>query len=278
MIWRGLGGMAAWAALSTSCLAAEAVRLDVADAIQQGVSDQPVTITAWAVRGELVADPLDRYAWEERYNDPSSSGRRLGYRGGAAEWRVDEAKAQRVTVTGRVQRCSGEGGGNLLAAIGVDDEFCAQRRGLYLEIERAEAGEAVPLVRGLTQDAAGRGNLLPLAADSPVRASVAAWFIAEVGGLEALADNLALEVFGWRRPLWADEEVAAAWQQIGAVAPEAVVCVMDQALAEQGRWPISTKDIGNTKDRPYLCAQIMSTGGKRRAVFAEDPSPAMEPR
>lgn len=261
-----------------SAAAAEPAPSSVAEAIARGPSDQPVTLSAWAVRGELLDDVMDRYAAETRYNDPSSSERRLGARGVLADWRSDAAEARRVTVTGKVQRC-GEVGGNLLAMIEAEADFCAKRRGLYLQIDRAEAGEGVPLIRGLAADAAGRGNLLPLSADSPVRAAVLAWFVEEIiGGLEALATNPAVEVFGWRKPLWADAEVESSWQQQGATAPEAIICVMEQSLAEQGLWPISTKDIGNAKGRPYLCAQIMSTGGKRRAVFAKDPSPAMEPR
>ena len=266
--------------------AAEGASLSVAEALARGPSEAAVQVSAWAVRSELMDDPMDRYAAETRYNDPSSSGKRLGYRGAegalAALPAAEAAVAQRVTLTGRVKRCgegegAGGGDGNLLAVVDAAD-FCAQHRGLYLDVAAMQAGESQPLVRGLAVDHAGQGNLLPLAAHSPVRAAVIAWFREAYGPLEQLVANPVVELFGWRKPLWADGAVEAAWQQQSAAAPEAILCVMEREKADQGLWPISTKDIGNAKGRPYLCAQIMSTGGQRRAVFAEDPSPAMEPR
>lgn len=289
----GAGG----AAVAAAGQANDAATCRVASVAQAlvGVVGDCFTITAYAVDGLLMDDSQHIYAQPNHYNDPSSSGVQLGLAG----WADDSAAqgAVQLRVTGRLRQCSDSAGGNLLP--NAESGFCDRQRGLYLDVERAELMERSPLRRAVRADGAMLGNLIPLA-QGRVREALIAEFRTSIaahradGGKalrammghprgdhflaqSALADDAAVEVFGWRAPAWAGAAEQAALGTQGRVMPEAVVCAMDAEWAAQNLWPISTRDVGLAATRPYICVRAaQQADGRVSLEYSVDSNPAVE--
>lgn len=253
------------------------------------------TITAYAVDGLLMDDSQHIYAQPSHYNDPSSSGVQLGLAG----WADDSAArgAVQLRVTGQLRQCSDSAGGNLLP--NAENGFCDRQRGLYLDVQSAEALGRSAVRRAVRADGAMLGNLIPLA-HGPIREALLAEFRTSIaahradGGQSlwamighprgdhflaqsALADDAAVEVFGWRTPVWAGATEQAALGAQGQVMPEAVACAMDAGRAAQNLWPISTRDIGLAATRPYICLRAaQQANGRVTLEYSVDSNPAVE--
>lgn len=295
--WAGLGSVAVAAeaevgvGASTPCAA-----VSVAQAIVSGAGESCVAIEGWAV-GDMVMDAgRDRYARQRTYNDPSSSGVQLGL----ANWQDEEGRvgAVQLRLTGKLRRCENAASGNLLPHP-AGAEFCENNAGLYLDVDTVQVMGRAPLVRAVAGDGADMGNLTPIA-DGPVRRAMLAAFQpildrhrADGGAAlrqmlpggqrsgfpvqEALAPDAAIEVLGWREPVWADDGTRAAWAQQAADHAEAIVCAMDRERAARNLWPISAQDIGLAAGRPYFCARLsQGADGRVQAELTVDDHPAGE--
>ncbi len=72
------------------------------------------------------------------------------------------------------------------------------------------------------------------------------------------SDNVvAIEIFGWREPLWADAQWRVARERTGTA--EAIACFSAHANAA-ALWPIDSKDADNLPGRPYACSRVMLSG------------------
>ncbi len=88
----------------------------------------------------------------------------------------------------------------------------------------------------------------------------------------------AVEIFGWKPPLWADD----AWrgETLRSGDSDAIACF--SVRADSGRlWPIDSKDADNIPGRPYACTRIHigGTGADSPARYDTDQAPvgAVEP-
>ena len=236
---------------------------------------------------ELLADADARYRREIRWGDPSSTGARIGIDGGS----TPAGALSAVTLVGRVARCAdpdaAEGAGPptgfCTVAAGVYLRDATRQGGGEVRAER----RLPAMARG------DFGNLTPIAARSPWRwrfegaarevlkalhdgdrvlvserlggegvpsAQVAA-------GMHALWDDarspfaavrdprrtVAVEVFGWRPPLWAGADYATAQEQ--RPQGEAIACYSVHPHIA-ARWPIDDADADNLAARPYACIRI----------------------
>lgn len=277
--------------------------VSVAQAVAAGADGACVAIEGWAVGDMLMDAARDRYAWQRLYNDPSSSGAQLGL----VNWQDDAGGvgAVRLRLTGTIRRCDNAASGNLLPHP-AGAEFCENKAGLYLDVAAAQALGRAPLVRAVAGDGAGLGNLTPVPA-GPVRSAMLAAFqpiwdrhradggaalrqklagglAGDVAGTgqgfaaqSALTPDAAVEVLGWREPIWADESARMVWAQQAANYAEAIVCAMDAARAARNLWPVSTLDIGLAPDRPYFCVRLSQpASGAVQSEWTVDPNPAGE--
>lgn len=69
--------------------------------------------------------------------------------------------------------------------------------------------------------------------------------------------EIALKVFGWKEPLWADAD----WRQQAARRGDADAIACFSASPDADRlWPIDSKDADNIPERPYACTRIRISG------------------
>lgn len=69
--------------------------------------------------------------------------------------------------------------------------------------------------------------------------------------------EIALELFGWKEPLWADAD----WRQQAARRGDADAIACFSASPDADRlWPIDSKDADNIPERPYACTRIRISG------------------
>lgn len=91
-------------------------------------------------------------------------------------------------------------------------------------------------------------------------------------------DDAKVEIFGWRVPLWADDETVAGNRADMKRTVQGIACAAPRADADAGAWPISDVDIAVAPGRPYVCADItINAAGAARYGIAHDRNPAREP-
>lgn len=86
------------------------------------------------------------------------------------------------------------------------------------------------------------------------------------------AQPTAIELFGWRDPLWADADWRAERARTGGADAIACFSVRPDAAAQ---WPIDSKDADNLPIRPYACTRIhiQGTGLDAPASFDTEQAP-----
>ena len=287
------------------------------DASRATAAGRCVTIEAVAIGRLLATDVYARYRLQRVDNDPSSSGAVLGlyteqsFRSPThvrVRGRIDDCdsalaqvRSQPGTIpfqrgycqffkglfiaadaieTGETEvmlrqpvRGAPEGWGNLspLAAGDVRRQMEAATRRLLVAL-RTDDRAAVATMHG-----GGPGgtrspvelerveSMLFVAPDSP-------WAAIRAPG------DVAIELFGWREPLWAD----AAWREQRArmTDADAIACFSTRTNAAD-LWPIDSKDADNLPGRPYACTRIRlsGVGADGRVSFQTDEAPngAVEP-
>lgn len=77
---------------------------------------------------------------------------------------------------------------------------------------------------------------------------------------------VAIEIFGWKPPLWADSAWHAARARTGTA--EGIACFSSRPDAPR-LWPIDSRDADNLTGRPYACSRIIiaGTGADAPATF-----------
>lgn len=78
----------------------------------------------------------------------------------------------------------------------------------------------------------------------------------------------AIEIFGWREPLWAD----AGWRAETATAPATAVAILCYAAPADapGIWPIADRDAIFASGRPYACVRAELAHDGRTIIEADD--------
>lgn len=290
-----LAGMAT-GARAQSCTDATIAPTSFADAAGVRDPDGCIMIEAVLVGGVLVADDRARYRMERLRGDPSSTGAVLGYYGERhfdqpMRVRVTGRLGDCRTAQNLAEQSAGPD------AIVMMTGYCHYFAGRYVRAEHVDALGPVTFTRLLRADAGpDLGNLSPMAAGDTRRQMLAAaqQFAAAVrtgdrariavmhgggpsgtriGSEDAAALLLddadspfaplrsapptAIEIFGWKPPLWADEAWHAARARTGTA--EGIACFSVHRDAER-LWPIDSKDADNLPSRPYACTRIVLSG------------------
>lgn len=283
------------------------------DADRANAPGRCVTITAMGIGRFLAADVHARYRLQRIENDPSSNGALLGLYTEQSFRQPTE-----VRVTGRIGECEAARAqpGSIPFPRGYCDYFKGLFLAVdrietgasqpMLRQPRAGApegyGNLSPLAEGDVRsqmEAAARRLLVAIRTDD--RAAVAAMHGGGPGGTRAPAQlervesmmfiapdspwaevrapgEVAIELFGWKPPLWAD----AAWHEARERSAEAdaIACFSARVNAVD-LWPIDSKDADNIPGRPYACTRIHLSGVGADAPVSFDteeaPGGAVEP-
>lgn len=279
-----------------TCDAEAAPMVSFADATNSVALDSCVRIEGVAVGRVLVEDERTRYRLEQRRNDPSSTGAVLGLYGDErpdepTRVRLVGRVSDCATLEAR-SRAQAEPNSIIMMS-----GYCHYFAGRVIIAESIEQIGPANFVRQLGgEGSAGLGNLSRLV-DGDVRRQMmmaAQRFaaalrngdratLAEMHGggpsgtrrgsddanalLLDRADSpfaplrnaapVAIEIFGWRPPLWANAEWHAERARTGTA--EAIACFSARADAAN-LWPIDSKDADNRPERPYACTRIVLSG------------------
>ena len=277
------------------CSVADSPKMTIGGVIKLGDAaiGRCVTVEGWTMHSILWADNEARYHRQRVYNDPSSSGTRMGlYTSDIIGSLTD------VRVTGRVDSCEAmtariEAAGGFVFLKG----YCHHLKGMVLHgdivtkigeptLTRLPAASARPELVSLVPMAAGTARERLLAAFAPLSdalrerdreklsamlrvsrygefpdkrlAPLLAMLTTAGAPMAALPHDgdLAIEVFGWREPLWADKETREGNISDESQTTEGIVCVGPRTTAEKRLWPIQIADTSIARDRPYVCANI----------------------
>lgn len=252
-----------------------------------------VTVEGWALGFFLQAGNEARYRRQRIYNDYGSTGAVLGLYGRdralepaiiRATGRIDSCKAvyDRIVAAGEIPflggfchyynglvidatsvaeigkpdivripaAAAGSGLGNLSPM--AESEARATLRATFAPLLDALVKRDREALRRLLRIAGG----VPLS-DDRLEKRIAALTAAD-SPVSALPTDgsAAIEVFGWREPLWADEKTRAGNAAAIANTTSGIVCAAPKRTAEQRLWPIDDADIGFARGRPYVCARI----------------------
>lgn len=309
----------AWAAADTEeaaqpvCSVADSPKMTIGEVIKLGDAaiGRCVTVEGWTMHSILWADNEARYHRERVYNDPSSSGTRMGlYTSDIIGSLTD------VRVTGRVDSC--EAMTARMEAVGEPvllKGYCHHLKGMVLHgdivtkigeptLTRVPAASARPELVSLVPMAAGTARERLLAAFAPLSAALRqrdraklyamlrvsrygefpderlnpllAMLTTADAPMAALSHDgdVAIEAFGWRQPLWADKETREGNVSDESRTTEGIVCVGPRTTGEKRLWPIQAADTSIARDRPYVCADIFidaATVPKYGLEFEERP-------
>lgn len=283
-------------ASAQQCEAQTSPTVSFSDATGSVALDSCVRIEGVAVGRVLVEDERARYRQEQRRNDPSSTGAVLGLYGEArpgepTRVRIVGRLSDCATLHARATAASDPN------SIVMMQGYCHYFGGRVITAHSIEPIGPANFVRQTGGEAAeGLGNLSPLV-DGDVRRQMlaAAQRFASAlrnGDRAALAQMhgggpsgtrrgsddanallldapdspfaplrsavpAAMEIFGWRPPLWADAEWHAERARTGSA--EAIACFSARSDAA-GLWPIDSKDADNRPERPYACTRIVLSG------------------
>ncbi|WP_432767628.1 MAG: hypothetical protein HEQ22_09260 [Sphingopyxis sp.] len=289
-----------------ACSAADSPAMTIGEVIALGEAavGRCVTVEGWALGFFLQADNEARYRQERIYNDYTSTGAALGLygrdRGAApaiirATGRIDSCKAvyDRIVAAGDIPFLGGfchyhyglVVNAATVTEIGKPDVVRIPARtasaglGNLSPMAPGEARDTLgaafaPLLDALVKrDAAALKSLLrneagAAMAEDRLASRVAALTAADSPAAVLPADGTAaIEVFGWREPLWADDQTRVGNAEAMANTTSGIVCAAPQRAAAARLWPIDDADAGFARDRPYLCARIfigaLSEGGER---------------